>query len=370
MYHFHSVYEQRIWRLQESARHAGIDAVLVGSGSDLQYFTGIGETTRERLMCLVVPSREGSEPILIIPHIEIKLYRQSPSHDCVHLVQWKDGEDPCALIGKILPSHYRLAVSRFMSAMHLVPLDGFFTQPFVLADAVIDPIRMRKDPEEVRALCEAGESIDRVHENLRNFLVPGVTESEVAQQIKKEIIKQGHKSVDFVIVASGPHGADPHHEYSEKVLSKGDIIVVDIGGVMPSGYCSDCTRMYSLDEPDCNAHQMISHLEEAQKLAVDAITPGVLACEVDSIARNSLAQHNLDHYFTHRLGHGIGLSVHEAPDISVSNQSPLEPGYAFSIEPGIYLPGKWGARIEDIVIVGEEKAISVNNTPRSLHIIT
>jgi D-alanyl-D-alanine dipeptidase len=202
-----------------------------------------------------------------------------------------------------------------------------------------------------------------------DFLVPGRTEAEVAADIAEAIVAEGHSEAAFVIVGSGPHGADPHHEQSDRELRAGDIVVVDIGGPYAPGYNSDSTRTYSLGEPDAEVAERYSILQRAQRAAVEAVRPGVSAEQVDAVARDVLAGAGLAEYFVHRTGHGIGLSVHEEPYIVAGNDLPLAAGMAFSVEPGIYFPGSWGARIEDIVIVTEDGAESVNHRPHELTVV-
>ena len=201
------------------------------------------------------------------------------------------------------------------------------------------------------------------------FLVPGRTEADVAADIAEAIVAEGHSEVAFVIVGSGPHGADPHHRYSDRELEVGDIVVVDIGGTYEPGYNSDSTRTYSLGEPSSVVAGQYSALLRAQRAAVDFVRPGVTAEQVDAAARDVLTEAGLGEFFVHRTGHGIGLSVHEEPYIVAGNDLPLAPGMAFSIEPGIYFPGQWGARIEDIVVVTEDGALAVNNRPHELIVV-
>ena len=208
---------------------------------------------------------------------------------------------------------------------------------------------MIKDAAEIDALRKAGAAIDRVHARVPEFLVPGRTEADVAADIAEAIVAEGHSEVAFIIVGSGPNGADPHHECSDRELLAGDIVVVDIGGPYEPGYNSDSTRTYSIGEPDAEVARRYSVLQRAQRAAVAAVRPGVTAEQVDAAARDVLAAEGLAEAFVHRTGHGIGLSVHEEPYIVAGNDLPLEEGMAFSVEPGIYFPGEWGARIEDIV---------------------
>jgi len=234
---------------------------------------------------------------------------------------------------------------------------------------VLRRLRMIKDAAEVDALRKAGAAIDRVHARVPELLVPGRSEADVAADIAEAIVAEGHSEVAFIIVGSGPNGADPHHECSDRVLQAGDVVVVDIGGPYEPGYNSDSTRTYSIGQPADDVAARYAVLQRAQQAAVAAVRPGVTAEQIDAAARDVLAAEGLAGAFVHRTGHGIGLSVHEEPYIVAGNDLPLEEGMAFSIEPGIYFPGSWGARIEDIVIVTSDGAQSVNDQPRDLVVV-
>jgi Xaa-Pro aminopeptidase len=237
-----------------------------------------------------------------------------------------------------------------------------------LASAILSPLRMRKSAAEVSALREAGEAIDRVHANVPNWLTPGVTERQVGARIAEAILAEGHVQVDFTIVGSGPNAASPHHEVSDRVIGRGDVVVVDIGGTMPSGYCSDCTRTYAVGRPPEEFLAYYDVLKRAQEAATGSVRPGVTAESVDRTARSIIADAGYGQWFIHRTGHGIGLESHEDPYIVEGNLIPLAPGMAFSIEPGIY-PGPHGARIEDIVVCTDTGYQRMNNLPRDLVIV-
>jgi Xaa-Pro dipeptidase len=239
----------------------------------------------------------------------------------------------------------------------------------LLAGRVLRELRMRKAPDEVAALAEAGAAIDRVHSAVPRWLRAGRTEREVGHDIAAAIVAEGHERVDFVIVGSGPNGASPHHELSDRVIEAGDVVVVDIGGTMPSGYCSDETRTYALGEPPAQVREAYAVLQKAQAEAVSSVQVGVTAEAVDAVARNVLLAAGLGDRFIHRTGHGIGLETHEEPYLVAGNDELLDVGMAFSVEPGIYFEGEWGARIEDIVVVTESGVHSVNHRPRDLEVV-
>ena len=200
------------------------------------------------------------------------------------------------------------------------------------------------------------------------WLRPGLTEREVGAVITEAILAEGHATVDFVIVGSGPNAASPHHDVSDRVLAVGDVVVVDIGGTMPSGYCSDSTRTYAIGEPPAEFVAYYDVLYDAQEAACAAVRPGVTAESVDAAAREPITAAGYGEAFFHRTGHGIGLEAHEDPYIVAGNGEVLEPGMAFSVEPGIY-PGPHGARIEDIVVCTADGYERLNNTRRELFVV-
>jgi Xaa-Pro dipeptidase len=255
-----------------------------------------------------------------------------------------------------------------MAALHVLGLrQAVPDAEQALAGPVLRELRMRKDDAELAALRRAGEAIDRVHANMGEWLRAGRTEAQVAADVAAAIVAEGHAVAEFVIVGSGPNGASPHHGVSDRVIQRGDVVVVDIGGPLPEGYNSDSTRTYVIGEPggpDVLATYQV--LQRAQQAAVDIIRPGVTAETVDATARQIITDAGFGEHFIHRTGHGIGLDVHEEPYIVHGNSLPLEPGMAFSVEPGIYLPGRWGARIEDIVIVTDHGVLPLNNRPHDL----
>ena len=364
----HEVYARRLAAAADGAHRAGLAGLVITPGYDLRYLIGSRAQTFERLTALVIPASGAAT--VVVPRLELAALRESAVGELGLSVQdWVDGENPYVMVADALGGHARIAVTDSMPALHLLPLAERLGAVPVLATAVLSALRMVKDPSEIEVLHRAGAAIDRVHSRVPRFLQPGRTEAEVAADITAAIVAEGHSEAAFVIVGSGPHGADPHHECSDRVLQAGDIVVVDIGGPVEPGYNSDCTRTYSLGEPTAEIAQQYAVMQRAQAAAVAAVRPGVTAEQVDAAARDTLAEAGLAEYFVHRTGHGIGLSVHEEPYIVAGNDIPLTEGMAFSVEPGIYLPGQWGARIEDIVIVTADGAMAVNNRPHDLTVV-
>jgi Xaa-Pro aminopeptidase len=363
------VYGARLERAVELMRAAHLDALLITPGPDLRYLIGSAAESFERLTCLVIPA-DGATPSVVIPKLELASLEGSAAGELgLQVLDWVDGTNPYGLVKSALHVGSRVAVADVMPALHLLPLAESFTGLPVSATPVLRELRMIKDPAEVDALRRAGAAIDRVHARMGEFLQVGRTEAEVGRDIEAAILAEGHTEAAFVIVGSGPHGADPHHGVSERRIEAGDVVVVDIGGPVEPGYYSDSTRTYVLGEPDPEVAARYAELESAQAAAVAAVRPGVTAAAVDAAARNPLTEAGFGPAFVHRTGHGIGLSVHEEPYIVAGNDLVLRPGMAFSVEPGIYFRGEWGARIEDIVVVTDEGGESLNKRPHGLAVL-
>ena len=372
------VYAQRLQAAADAAAGAGLAGLVITPGYDLRYLVGSRAQTFERLTALVLPA--SGEATVVVPRLELASLKESAITELPLAVRdWVDGDDPYRVVADALrrgreehegnEAPVATAVTDAMPALHLLPLADVLGVVPVLATDVLRRLRMIKDAAEIDALRKAGAAIDRVHARVPEFLVPGRTEADVAADIAEAIVAEGHSEVAFIIVGAGPHGADPHHECSDRELRAGDIVVVDIGGPYEPGYNSDSTRTYSIGEPDPDVARRYAVLQRAQQAAVEAVRPGVTAQQVDATARDVLAAEGLAEAFVHRTGHGIGLSVHEEPYIVAGNDLTLEEGMAFSVEPGIYFPGQWGARIEDIVIVTADGALSVNARPHDLVVV-
>ncbi|MGN6125550.1 MAG: M24 family metallopeptidase, partial [Humibacter sp.] len=313
-----AVYLKRLERARELADRAGVDAVVVTPGADLQYLVGSRAATIERLTALVIP--RDREPYVVVPQMELAALRPSAIGEAgLEIRDWVDGQDPYALAVGGLGVVNRLAVTDAMPALHTVPLAATADARPELATPVLRGLRMVKDDAEIAALREAGAAIDRVHARMGEWLRAGRTERELAADIAAAIVEEGHASADFVIVASGPNGADPHHEGSDRVIGDGETVVVDIGGPTALGYNSDSTRTYATGNVGGDILNAYSSLELAQRAAVEAVRPGVTAESVDAAARDVLAAAGLADRFIHRTGHGIGLSVHEEPYIVAGN---------------------------------------------------
>jgi Xaa-Pro aminopeptidase len=363
---------ERLARVADAVRAAGLDVLLLTPGPDLRYVTGYDAKQLERLTCLAVPA--DGDPFLLVPQLELKAAQASPAGALdLEMVTWGETALPFGMIKARVGEPRSIGLSDRMWALHVLQFaDTFKTASAHLASTVLSPLRIRKSPAEVGALLAAGEAIDRVHANVPGWLRPGLTERQVGARIAEAILAEGHVQVDFVIVGSGPNAASPHHEVSDRVISDGDVVVVDIGGTMPSGYCSDCTRTYAVGHAPDDFMKYYEVLKRAQDAATESVRPGVSAQSVDRTAREIIAGAGYGEWFIHRTGHGIGLESHEDPYIVEGNTTTLEAGMAFSIEPGIY-PGPHGARIEDIVVCADPVTGGgvqrLNNAPRDLVVV-
>lgn len=366
------VARSRFDRLRSAAASSGTGAVVIAPGSDLRYLLGVGGESYERLTCLVVPTDTSTAPVFVSPQLEYAGLGDLPLAELgVEVRTWADGEDPYALaVGGVMTTQ-RVAVSDTMPALHVLRLRDAGADDQALAGPIMRQLRMRKDTAEVAQLRAAGAAIDRVHARVQAWLLrPGRTEAEVGADIAAAMVEEGHASADFVIVGSGPNAASPHHALSGRIIERGDVVVVDIGGSLPSGYKSDSTRTYAVGRPrEADVSTAYTALQTAQQASVDAVRPGVACQEVDRVGRAVLAEAGLAEHFIHRTGHGIGLDVHEEPYIVEGNDLVLEPGMVFSVEPGVYHEGRWGARIEDIVVVTETGCERLNGRPRELTVL-
>jgi Xaa-Pro aminopeptidase len=351
----------------------GVAAMVITPGADLRYVAGYDAKPLERLTALVIPVAD--EPFMVAPALEAHEARSSDFGAAGgEVITWGETEDPFAIVASRISTFPpgAVAVDDHMWAERVLLLRGLLPdREQVPAGSMLRARRLVKTAAEIEYLQEAADAIDAVHAQVPSILRPGMTEAEAGALIADAILKAGHVQVDFVIVGSGPNGASPHHSVSDRVMQIGDPVVVDIGGTMPSGYCSDCTRMYVLGEPTDEYQAAYEGLLSAQQEASAFVEPGRTCESIDARAREvmslySFGESSLADYFIHRIGHGIGLESHEEPYLVQGNQLALQPGMAFSVEPGFYVSGKYGARIEDIVVCTDQGVRSLNNRPREL----
>ena len=353
---------ERIDATQRSMRRRGIDALLVSIGSDLPYLTGYRAFPLERITALVLPV--DGEPALFVPELE------APRVETwVEVHPWAETDDPFELMTAVLPDTGTIAVGDQMWASFLIAFQARLTSAsFVDAEPLMASLRVIKEDEEIAALRDAAQGVDRVADELGNVRFSGRTEREVSHIVTELALAAGHDSVSFAIVASGPNGASPHHEATDRTILPGEAIVVDFGGRV-RGYGSDTTRMYCVGSSPDGFEDAYAVLLAAQKAAVAAVRPGVTAESIDAAARRIISEAGYGAFFIHRTGHGIGLDAHEQPYLVEGNEQLIEAGMAFSIEPGLYLPGRWGMRIEDIVVATEGGVDRLNRSSRAIRFV-
>lgn len=362
------MHQDRIASVAAKLAHTDNDVIFITPGADLRYLTGYDALPLERLTCLAV--RSSGQAWMIVPTLEKPSALAHGVPDMkIELLDWQETQDPYSLLLSAVGTSERPLVNNLMWVEKAFGLRSAFGKEVALAGKLLSDIREVKTAEEIAFLHEAGSAIDTVHSNMHKWLRPGRTEREVGKDIAEAILAAGHVTVDFVIVASGPNGASPHHELSDRIIQAGEPVVVDIGGTMASGYCSDCTRMYVCGKAPVEYVEHYAALLAAQEAARSHARPGVTCESVDAAARDVLSSAGLGDQFIHRTGHGIGMETHEEPYIVTGNKSLLVPGHAFSIEPGFYFAGKYGARIEDIVTCTQDGILSANNNSRELVVL-
>ena len=358
----------RLRRAAAAARRSELSALLVTPSADLRYLTGYDPPPFERLTCLVL--RPAADPVLVVPELERPRAAASPMGKRIELAAWRDGDDPYAALARFMPKKGTVAMNDTTWAVHLLGFQRAVPgAAWRAGSAVVSELRERKDPQELELLSRAARGADEAFRRLTALRMDGLREEDVAEALAGLLREHGHETVDFTIVASGPNGASPHHEPGPRAIRAGEEVVLDFGGTI-GGYFSDMTRTVVVERAPRGFGHVYDIVREAQEAAFQAVRPGVPAEAVDAAAREVIAMSGYADRFVHRTGHGIGLEVHEHPYIVTGNSRPLEPGMCFSIEPGIYLEGRFGVRIEDIVTVTETGAQRLNRATRDLETIS
>ena len=370
-------YADRLGRARAIVARDGLAAALIGVGPDLEYLTGYRAMPLERLTMLVIVP--GADPTLIVPRLEEPAARAG-ARTPVAIATWMETDDAHALAAGLVRSGGAdpggsVAVSDRLWSFHLLRLQAaLHDATWRSASTVLRELRIVKDPDEIELLRVAGAAADRVVDQIAAGRLVGRTEEDVAAEVRRRLADEGHDVADFAIVASGPNSASPHHEASDRVIRAGEPIVLDIGGTL-GGYHSDTTRTLWVtggDEangPTEEFRHLFGVLQAAQEAASRAVRPGIAAEALDAAARDIIDGEGYGDAFFHRTGHGIGLEDHEDPYLVAGNPEPIDAGMAFSIEPGIYLPGRYGARIEDIVVCGPDGPIVMNTSARELRVV-
>ncbi|WP_101385580.1 aminopeptidase P family protein [Kitasatospora sp. GP30] len=353
---------------QEAAR-AGLAGLVITPGPDLVHLTGYQPTAiTERLTALVLPA-DGA-PTLLVPKLERPDAEHAIGAPALQLADWTDGMDPYLVLRPLLDSAGRYGISDSAWAMHLLGLqEALPGGSFSSLTRSLPMLRAVKGEDELERLAAAGAAADATYRAILTVPFAGRRECDIAADLAARLLEFGHSQVDFTVVGSGPNGANPHHEAGDRVIRPGDTVVLDFGG-LKDGYGSDTTRTVHVgaDVPD-QVREVHEVVRRAQQTAFEAVRPGVACQEIDRVARAVITEAGYGEYFIHRTGHGIGITTHEPPYMIEGEEQPLVPGMCFSIEPGIYLPGRFGVRIEDIVTVTETGGRRFNDTSRELAIV-
>ncbi len=360
----------RTGRVRALMAELEVDVLLLSLGADLPWLTGYQAMPLERLTMLVLPV--DGDATLVVPRLEAPRVERHP--ELFDIAPWDESDDPVALVADLAgPGRggRRVAVSDRTWATFVLRLqDALPGCSWMASSVVTSPLRAVKDPAEIDALRRASAAADRVATQLVAGEIPlvGRTEADVSRDIGDRLLAEGHQRVNFAIVGSGPNSASPHHEPGARVIGPGEAVVCDFGGTL-DGYCSDITRTVFTGRPSADVRTLYDVLQEAQAMAVAAATVGTPCEAVDRVARARIDAAGFGEFFVHRTGHGIGLEEHEDPYIAGGNALPLAHGHAFSIEPGIYIPGLVGARIEDIVVATDAGPESLNRVDHGLAIV-
>jgi Xaa-Pro aminopeptidase len=358
----------RMRRVVSAAVEKELAGVIVTPGPDLVWLTGYQPTAiTERLSMLVLSS--DTEPTLLVPILERPDAEAAEGAGSVSLVDWEDGTDPYEVAGPLLRPDGEFGISDSAWAMHLLGLQRALPgSRYRSLTECLPMMRAVKDDNELMRLAAAGSAADSTYGEIVQRRFAGRHETEVAADLADLLREFGHEQVDFTVVGSGPNGANPHHEAGDRVIEPGDAVVVDFGGLR-FGYGSDATRTVCVGEPSAEVQEVHEVVRLAQQAGVDAVRPGVSCQEIDRAARRVITDAGYGKQFIHRAGHGIGLTTHEPPYMVEGEEQPLVPGMCFSVEPGIYLAGRFGVRIEDIVTVTEDGGRRLNNTDHGLRLV-
>ncbi|MFD8028765.1 M24 family metallopeptidase [Streptomyces sp. NPDC059717] len=360
-------YAARMRRAAEAADAAGLAGLLIAPGPDLVWLTGYRPVETERLTLLVL--RAGQDPVLVVPTLEAPDAAEAAGAPALTLRDWTDGKDPYGAAAALLGVRGRYGISDNAWALHLLGLrERLPDVGHVALTRALPMLRAVKDAAELDRLAAAGTAADAAYEEILKVAFGGRREREVAEDLAGLLRQFGHAQVDFTIVASGPNGANPHHEAGERVIQRGDMVVLDFGG-LKHGYGSDTSRTVHVGEPTDEERKVHDLVRAAQEAGFRAVGPGAACQDVDRAARAVIDDAGYGAYFIHRTGHGIGVTTHEPPYMIEGEEQPLVPGMCFSVEPGVYLPGRFGVRIEDIVAVTEDGGLRLNETSREMAIV-
>jgi Xaa-Pro aminopeptidase len=363
-----AIYLDRLSRAAGETASRELDALVVSPSRDLAYLTGYDPMPLPRPTLLVL--RPNHDAVMLVPELERALAAASPVGEHLELITWRDGSDPYEAAASMLAGADRIAVADRLWAIHLLGLQRELPGAvFSPASPVMSRLRAVKDEHELGALRRAGRAADETFRQILTMPFQGRAEEDVAHDLAELLVRNGHARADFAIVASGPNGASPHHEPGGRTILPHDAVVMDFGGEL-AGYFSDTSRTVVVTEAPEGFEQAYAAVQDAQAAAVDTVRPGREAQEIDRAARTIIESAGYGERFIHRTGHGIGLDLHEPPYMVEGDRTVLEPGMTFSVEPGIYLEGRYGIRIEDIVAVTTDGVERLNRSTRDLQIVT
>lgn len=376
--HDPQLYSERLANARALMHTKGLDYLLVGPSADLLYLIGAHSRTTERLTLLMLP-QEGPGHI-VLPAFEAATLPEMPGE--VQVVTWGESDNPARMAATLIASasrsqpgglHCTLGVSDRLWSVFLLQLQAELPRAaFTLASSVLSRLRQIKSESEIGLLAASGRVADEVFGEILQRPFAGRTEVDVAQEIAGLLKERGLLVDGLPIVASGPNSASPHHHAGARAIVAGDAVVLDFGGTH-EGYYSDITRTVfvgSAPSADSEEARVYNLVAAAQEAAVRAGKQGMACEELDAVARDLFSVAGYGEYFTHRLGHGIGLDGHELPYLVKGNITPLQANMAFTIEPGLYLPGKLGVRIEDTVYLSVEGIVRLNNASRELIVVS
>lgn len=365
-------YHDRLHRVREAMAAAAVDVTLLSVGAELPWLIGYEAMPLERLTMLVVPV--SGQPTLVVPRLEAP--RVADRGDAFVVQPWNETDDPVAMVAGLMGAAGSAAIGDQTWSRFLLELQKSCpATSFRAANDVVGPLRARKDPHEIDMLRKAAAAVDRIASELQagNIDLVGQTEAAVSAELGRRIVAEGHDRVNFAIVAAGENAASPHHEPGSRVIREGELVLCDFGGTMGveegTGYCSDITRCVHIGEPPADVREAYDVLYAAQAASVAAATVGTPLEAIDAAGRSIIAEAGYGEYFVHRTGHGIGVEAHEDPYVVAGNRMELQPGHAFSVEPGIYIPGRFGMRLEDIVVATSDGPEPLNVVDHQLAVI-
>jgi Xaa-Pro aminopeptidase len=361
-------YVDRLRRTQNELKAQNVDLLLVGPSSDLFYLTGFAAHESERMNLLMVP--QVGEPQMVMPVLEAPLMKSISELLELRVHPWAETESPSELVASLAGdvNGKKIAVSDQLWSVFLMRLqEQMHGGNWTPAAEVMRPLRANKDSREIDLLRDVAQRTDDAWHEFITTSISGLTEEQAWKRLSGLMSDRG-MDISFGICASGPNSASPHHHISDRVIQQGDTVIFDWGGIV-EGYHSDVTRTVHIGESDDEYRKVYETVLRANQAALEAVRPGAPCESIDAAARSVITEAGYGEYFIHRVGHGLGLDVHEEPYLVEGNKLPLQVGMVFSDEPGIYIDGGFGVRIEDTVVCTETGGIRLNEATRELTVM-